>query len=99
MGKPDGVTAVGHRRDRHHPAARRRAGPDPADLDGGPAHGVDPEDLHRRLGVRDLRRREPAVLSLELHELTDGGQTADDIAHRIVAFVEAAKHTLEFALY
>lgn len=37
--------------------------------------------------------------SLDLHELTDGGQTADDIARRIVAFIEPAKQTLELALY
>ena len=27
--------------------------------------GLDPPHLHRRLGLRDLRRREPAVLSLD----------------------------------
>ena len=36
---------------------------------------------------------------LELHELTDGGQQAEDIARRIVDFVEAARSSLEFALY
>jgi phosphatidylserine/phosphatidylglycerophosphate/cardiolipin synthase-like enzyme len=36
---------------------------------------------------------------VELRELTDGGQTADDIARRVVAFVEPARHTLELALY
>jgi phosphatidylserine/phosphatidylglycerophosphate/cardiolipin synthase-like enzyme len=39
------------------------------------------------------------VVRLELHELTDGGQTADDIARRIVEFIEPAKTSLELALY
>jgi phosphatidylserine/phosphatidylglycerophosphate/cardiolipin synthase-like enzyme len=38
-------------------------------------------------------------VTLELHELTDGGQTAEDIAQRIVAFIEPARETLELALY
>jgi phosphatidylserine/phosphatidylglycerophosphate/cardiolipin synthase-like enzyme len=38
-------------------------------------------------------------VSLELHELTDGGQTADEIARRIVDFIEPARSTLELALY
>jgi phosphatidylserine/phosphatidylglycerophosphate/cardiolipin synthase-like enzyme len=38
-------------------------------------------------------------VSLELHELTDGGQVAGDIAQRIVAFIEPAKQSLELALY
>ena len=53
-----------HRRDRHGPAARGRPGPDhPAHLCRHP-RGLDPAHLHRRLGVRDLRRRESAVLTL-----------------------------------
>ena len=36
---------------------------------------------------------------LELVELTDGGQRAEDIAARIVGFVDAARSTLELALY
>jgi phosphatidylserine/phosphatidylglycerophosphate/cardiolipin synthase-like enzyme len=40
-----------------------------------------------------------AVVSLELHELRDGGQTADEIARRIIDFIERARQTLEFALY
>jgi phosphatidylserine/phosphatidylglycerophosphate/cardiolipin synthase-like enzyme len=36
---------------------------------------------------------------LTLHELTDGGQTAEAIAGRIVGFVDAARSTLELALY
>ena len=38
-------------------------------------------------------------MSLELHELTDGGQPAEEIAGRIAGFVEAARSTLELALY
>jgi phosphatidylserine/phosphatidylglycerophosphate/cardiolipin synthase-like enzyme len=38
-------------------------------------------------------------VSLELHELTDGGQQAEEIARRIVAFIEPARESLEFALY
>ena len=38
-------------------------------------------------------------MTLELHELTDGGQTAEAIARRIVDFVEPARETLELALY
>jgi phosphatidylserine/phosphatidylglycerophosphate/cardiolipin synthase-like enzyme len=39
------------------------------------------------------------VVSLSLHELRDGGQTAEDIAERIVDFIEPARETLELALY
>jgi phosphatidylserine/phosphatidylglycerophosphate/cardiolipin synthase-like enzyme len=39
------------------------------------------------------------VVSVQLHELTDGGQTAEEIARRIVDFIEPARHTLELALY
>jgi phosphatidylserine/phosphatidylglycerophosphate/cardiolipin synthase-like enzyme len=38
-------------------------------------------------------------VSLELHELTDGGQQPEDIARRITDFVEGARESLEFALY
>ncbi|HYZ28700.1 MAG TPA: phospholipase D-like domain-containing protein [Thermoleophilaceae bacterium] len=38
-------------------------------------------------------------MALTLHELTDGGQTADDIAQRIVDFIGPARETLELALY
>jgi phosphatidylserine/phosphatidylglycerophosphate/cardiolipin synthase-like enzyme len=34
-----------------------------------------------------------------VHTLTDGGQTAVDVAHRIAGFVDGAKQTLELALY
>ena len=45
------------------PAQRGRARPDhPAHLRRR-ARGLDPPDLHRRLGLRDLRRREPALLT------------------------------------
>jgi phosphatidylserine/phosphatidylglycerophosphate/cardiolipin synthase-like enzyme len=36
---------------------------------------------------------------LQLHELTDGGQPAEDVAARVVAFIEPAHSTLELALY
>ena len=36
---------------------------------------------------------------IEVHTLTDGGQTSLDVAHRIAAFVDAARDTLELALY
>jgi len=36
---------------------------------------------------------------IEVHTLTDGGQTAVDIARTIAAFVDGAKETLELALY
>jgi len=36
---------------------------------------------------------------IEVHTLTDGGQTALDIARKIAAFVDGAKETLELALY
>ena len=39
------------------------------------------------------------VVALELHELTDGGQTAESIAARLIEFIEPAKQTLELALY
>ena len=46
-------------RSRSAPARRTTSGP----LVRRPAHGLDPPHLHRRLGVRGVRRREPAVLS------------------------------------
>ena len=36
---------------------------------------------------------------IEVHTLTDGGQTAVEIARMIAAFVDGAKQTLELALY
>ncbi|HEU5277748.1 MAG TPA: phospholipase D-like domain-containing protein [Gaiellaceae bacterium] len=36
---------------------------------------------------------------IEVQTLTDGGQTSLDVAHRIAAFVEPARETLELALY
>jgi phosphatidylserine/phosphatidylglycerophosphate/cardiolipin synthase-like enzyme len=36
---------------------------------------------------------------IDVHTLTDGGQTALDIARKIAAFVDGAKETLELALY
>jgi phosphatidylserine/phosphatidylglycerophosphate/cardiolipin synthase-like enzyme len=37
--------------------------------------------------------------NLTLHELTDGGQAAEDVARRIAGFIEPARSTLDFALY
>ena len=51
------------RRDRHDPAARRRAGQHHRAAVRGAADQLDPPDLHGRLGDRGLPRREPAVLS------------------------------------
>ena len=60
--RPRERPAVRHRRDRHRAAARGRARPGhAADLRGHPG-GLDPAHLRRRLGIRDLRRREPALL-------------------------------------
>ena len=53
----------GDRRHRHDPAAPGRAGQHPRPLLRRAAHRLDPPDLHRRLGERGLRRREPALLS------------------------------------
>ena len=50
------------RRHGHDPAAPRRAGEHPGAPVRRPADGLDPPHLHRRLGVRGLRRREPALL-------------------------------------
>jgi phosphatidylserine/phosphatidylglycerophosphate/cardiolipin synthase-like enzyme len=36
---------------------------------------------------------------LEVHTLTDGGQHAEAIADRVVAFLEPARHSLDLALY
>ena len=58
-----GVRDRADRRHRHDPAAtgrpRQHHGPD----DRQHLRRLDPADLHRRLGVRDLRGREPAVLA------------------------------------
>ena len=51
------------RRHRHDPARPRRARQHPRPAVRGPADRLDPPDLHRRLGVRGLRRREPALLT------------------------------------
>jgi phosphatidylserine/phosphatidylglycerophosphate/cardiolipin synthase-like enzyme len=39
------------------------------------------------------------VSGIEVQTLTDGGQTAVDVARKIAAFVDPAKQTLELALY
>ena len=58
--RPWRLAAGGDPGHRHRPAARRRARPDPGLDDRGHPHRLGPPDLHRRLGQRDLRRREPA---------------------------------------
>jgi phosphatidylserine/phosphatidylglycerophosphate/cardiolipin synthase-like enzyme len=40
-----------------------------------------------------------ATALIEVHTLTDGGQTALDVARRIATFVDGARETLELALY
>ena len=50
------------RRHRHDPAAPRRPGQHHRALDRRHLRRLDPPHLHRRLGLRDLRRREPALL-------------------------------------
>ena len=59
------------RGDGHDPAARRRAGQHQGALGRRPAHGHDPPHLHRRLRVRGLRRREPALLSRTASDLQE----------------------------
>jgi phosphatidylserine/phosphatidylglycerophosphate/cardiolipin synthase-like enzyme len=39
------------------------------------------------------------LAAIEIITLTDGGQSADDVAHRIATFLRPAKSTLELALY
>ena len=36
---------------------------------------------------------------IQVHTLTDGGQTSPEIAHKIADFVNGARETLELALY
>jgi phosphatidylserine/phosphatidylglycerophosphate/cardiolipin synthase-like enzyme len=40
-----------------------------------------------------------ATALIEVHTLTDGGQTSLDVARKIATFVEGARETLELALY
>ena len=37
--------------------------------------------------------------NIQVHTLTDGGQTSLDVARKIAAFVDGARETLELALY
>src|SRR5204862_3508383 len=39
------------------------------------------------------------VASIDLITLTDGGQSADEIAHRLAGFLRPARATIELALY
>ena len=41
----------------------------------------------------------PALALIQVHTLTDGGQTSLDVARKIAAFVDEARETLELALY
>ena len=52
------------RRQRHDPAAPRRPRQHHRALDRRHLRRLDPPHLHRRLGLRDLRRREPALLRI-----------------------------------
>ena len=63
VGEPRRGAVRGGRRHRHDPAAPGRAGQHPRALVRRPADRLDPPHLHRRLGVRGVRRREPAVLT------------------------------------
>src|SRR6185436_6526542 len=53
------------RRQRHDPAAPRRSRQHQGALDCRHLRRLDPPHLHRRLGLRDLRRREPTLLTRE----------------------------------
>ena len=48
--------------------------------------------------VQGLPSRQEETL-IEVHTLTDGGQTSLDVAHRIASFLAPARETLELALY
>ena len=45
------------------------------------------------------RRINPAPSPIEVFTLTDGGQSAEEVATRVAAFIRPAKRTLELALY
>ena len=62
VGSARGGAARADRRHRHDSASGRGAGQRPRAVVRRPAHELDPPDLHRRLGERRVRRREPAVL-------------------------------------
>ena len=40
-----------------------------------------------------------ATALIQVHTLTDGGQTSPEVAQKIAAFVDGARETLELALY
>ena len=62
LGEPRRGRLRAGRRDRHDPAATRRARQRPRAVVRRPADQLDPPDLHGRLSERRVRRREPAVL-------------------------------------
>jgi phosphatidylserine/phosphatidylglycerophosphate/cardiolipin synthase-like enzyme len=51
------------------------------------------------VGLRAKETRTAESAPVEVHELTDGGQTAEQVAEWIAAFIGEAQHTLELALY
>jgi phosphatidylserine/phosphatidylglycerophosphate/cardiolipin synthase-like enzyme len=59
------------------------------------------EPAARALGRarRALIGRRTLGLLIELHTLTDGGQSALDVARKLAGFLEPATHTIELALY
>ena len=62
VGEPVGGQLRAGGRHRHDPAPARRARQRPRAVVRRSAHQLDPPDLHRRVGERRVRRREPAVL-------------------------------------
>jgi phosphatidylserine/phosphatidylglycerophosphate/cardiolipin synthase-like enzyme len=55
-------------------------------------------DTEGRLRIQSIGVAKEAAL-IDVHTLTDGGQTSLEVARRIAAFVADAKETLELALY
>ena len=58
------------------------------------APGLGPVEL-----VDGHARGYPGAALIQVHTLTDGGQTSLDVARKIAAFVDGARETLELALY
>src|SRR4051794_1815409 len=52
-----------------------------------------------RIEGRRTLRRHGLIRNMELTTLTDGGQRAEDVAARLVAFLEPARRSLDLALY
>ena len=66
VGEPRRGQVRAGRRDRHDPPPTRRPRQRPRALVRRPADQLNPPDLHRRVGQRGLRRREPALLVVGL---------------------------------